>query len=419
MTTRTRLGTAGLITGLLALSGAAARSAELVTLAGKKTAGTLVRVDAQGLLFREEGAAADAAVATKEVAVVDLKNPVVAPAGGTKFDEIEFVDGSIARVGQVRIKGRKVEPGLLPGPAGVPGPAFDLPLGVVYTVLRGADDPKNREAWAKLLAARGKRDLFVSRGSAGLSPLPGTVIEGTEAGDRVQFEREDGQRVSLPLTRAGGGLVFNQPPAGADAPTVCRVSDVWGNVWYAQAVEVVGSGLKVRTVAGGAVEYPSLAGVSKLDFSQGNVAYLSDLAATAGYAPPEQDGPLGDQFPYAPTYQKDRLIGPGDLALQGRGFAKGVSVPPDTTLTYRLDGAYREFKAVAGIPDPVKPDNAVLRLRIEVDGRTVFNEPVGKKDPPREITLNVKDARELRIAVERDGLLFGSQVTLADCRVQK
>ncbi len=325
----------------------------------------------------------------------------------------------MVRVAKLAVKGKKVEPGWLPGPDGVAAPTVDLSLGSVFSVMRDAHDPKARAEWKKLLAGRGKRDLFVVRQSEGLNPLPGTLVEGNEAGDRVTFEREDGQRSTLPLARATGGLVFNQPPRGEIAPTVCKVLDVFGNVWYARAVEVAGSGLKVTTVSGATVEYPSLAGVSKLDFSQGNVAYLSDLEAVAAYPPPEKDGPLGEQYPFAVTYQKDRPIGGTEIVLGGKKFARGVSIPPDTTLTYTLNGDYREFKATAGILDGVKPDDGALRLRVEADGRVIFNESVGKKAEPKEITLNVKDVKELKIAVERESLFSGNQVNLADARVQK
>ena len=417
--TTTRLASV-LVLGLgLALS---ARSADLVTLAGKKSPGTLVSVDPQVVGFQEDGAGTVAKVSVKEVAVVDLKNAVVAPAKGTRYDEVELTDGSVLRIASFQVKGKLVMPGWLPGPDAVTPPKADLPLGNVFWLMRDAHDVKARAEWKNLLAARGKRDLFVVRQSQGLNPLPGTVVEGNADGDRVSFQREDGQTSTLPLTRATGGLVFNQPPRDEIPPTVCKVYDVFGNVWFARAVEVAGSGLKVITVSGATVEYPTLAGVSKLDFSQGNVTYLSDLEAAAEYPPPEKDGPLGEQYPFAVAYQKDRAIGAAEIVLAGRKYAKGISVPPDTILTYNLSGDYREFKTVAGILDGVRPDNGALRLRVEADGRAIFNEMVSKKEPPKEITMNVKDVKELKIVVERDqqnALYFGNQVNLADARVQK
>src|SRR5437667_224943 len=78
----------------------------------------------------------------------------------------------------------------------------------------------------------------VIRETAGLSPLPGTILAGNEAGDAIDFEREDGQKVNFKLTRATGGLVFNQPPRGVIPPTLCRLLDVYGNVLIVQALQI-------------------------------------------------------------------------------------------------------------------------------------------------------------------------------------
>lgn len=391
--------------------GLVAPAADLVPLAGTPTGGTLVAIDAQFVTFKTDSGTV-VKMPVKDVAAVDLKNKPLPPE--PKFDEIELTDGSVLRVSAVQIKGKAVTPTLAAG-AGAPGPTIELPLGAVFSLMRGAEDDKVRAEWKKLLAGRGKRDLFVVRQADGLNPLPGTVLEGNETGDRVSFEREDGNKVNLPLTRATGGLVFNQPPKDVIPPTVCRVIDVAGNTWFATAVEVAGSGLKVKTVSGATVTYPALAGVSKLDFSRGNVAYLSDLEATADAPPAAKDEPLELR------YAKDRPVIGADIAFDGRKFAKGVAVPRDTTLTYKLDGGgYREFKAVAGIPDGQNRTSWALRLRVEMDGRAVIDEVVAKKEKPKELNLNVKDAKELKITVTAEGLTgLGFELDLGDARLQK
>jgi hypothetical protein len=402
----TCLFTFGLLVAGLALP------ADFVPLAGPTKSGTLVRVDPDTVTFRTE-TGAEVKLPVKELAAIDLKYRVAAPAASTKYDEVELTDGSILKVGQFRIAGKKAEVTPLAGPNGVPPPVFQVPMGSMYCLMRGAEDAGNRDDWRKVVANRGKRDLFVIRQPAGLSPLPGTVIEGSETGDRVTFEREDGQRVTLPLTRATGGLIFNQPPRDAIPPTVCKLHDVFGNVLFATAVEVAGSGLKVRTVSGAEAAYPDLRGVSKLDFSRGNVSYLSDLAAVASAPPRPPDEPLE----LKPA--QDRAVFGPDITIDGKKFTKGVSVPRDLSVSYKLDGTYREFKALAGIPDGENRGSWALRLRIEVDGRTAYNEVLSKKDRPKDITLNVKDAKEVRISVEADGLFAGGELSLAEARFQK
>jgi len=147
---------------LALLLGFTAPSADLVTLAGKKTAGTLVQVDKDFVTFKED-AGGPLKVPVKEVSAIDLKNKVVAPGKDAKFDEVELTDGSVILTSAFGVKARKVELGFLPGPQGVAPPTIDLPLGSVYWVMRSAEDPRNRDDWKKLLAARGKRDLFVVR----------------------------------------------------------------------------------------------------------------------------------------------------------------------------------------------------------------------------------------------------------------
>lgn len=408
MTLRTRFAPA---LPFLLLVGLSASGGELHTLTGKVHKGDLVAVDAQAVTFKEAGGAT-IKVPVKEVQVIDLGNKAVALSDSVKRDEVELTDGSVIAISQFRIKGKAVEPTLLPGPDGAAVPMIDLPLGTLSGVCRGADDPKARDDWKKLLAGRGKRDAFVIRQAEGLNPLAGTIIEGTDAGDAIAFEREDGQRVTLKLSRATGGLAFNQPPRAAIPPTVCKVRDAFGNVLYAASVELVGSGLRVKTVAGAAFDYPTLAGVAKLDFAEGNVAFLSDLQA-AVTAP---EAALGDpNF----TYLKDRTPEGASLRLDGATYAKGLWVFPDTVLTFKLNGDYREFKAVVGVDDRVPVANGSAKVTIEADGRVLFNGVVSRKDKPKPLTLDVKNAKELKVSVEREALYLGGQVNLADARVQK
>lgn len=390
-------------------------AADVVTLAGQRTAGTVAEVTGQAVTVAD-AAGVKTAVPAATIASVEFGPATPPPAG--KFDELELVDGSVLRVTQIKIKGKGVEAGPLAPSAGSV-PAVELPLGAVFWLLRGADNPTHRAEWAKLVAGRGKRDLVVLRSADGLNPLPGTVIEGTDTGDAIVFEREDGARSNVRLRQASGGIVFNQPSRDVVPPTVCRVQDRAGNRLVAQAIAVVGNGLKVTTVAGAVVTYSDLAAVEKLDFRQGNVAYLSDLDGKFDYPPAEADGLLGEQFAFAPKVARDTAVFGGDIVLDGRKFARGVSVPPDVAVSYPLNGNYREFRATVGIQDGPARVGWAVRLRVELDGRPVLDEIVKKSDKPRELAVNVKDAKELRLVVERTALFAGDQLNLADARVQK
>ncbi len=403
-----------LLAALAALSTASA--ADVTTLAGRTVTGDVVAIDATNVTIRE--LAGPTKFAVKELAVIEMrKSPV--PPKEVKFDELELTDGSILRLTKLLVRGKQVEPTLLTHAEPLTAPKLELPLGAAFSYLRNADDAKSRDDWKKLLAGRGKRDLFVVRAADGLNPLAGTVIEGTETGDALVFEREDGVKANLKLTRASGGIAFNQPTRDQVPPTLCKVTDAFGNTLVATRLDLVEGTLKVTTVSGATVTYAELNAVVKLDFRQGNLTYLSDLDAVAEYAPPEKDGLLGEQFGYQRRLTRDRSLDGSDVTLDGKKYARGVSLPPDCVATYKLGGDYREFKAVVGIQDGANRESWSLRLRVEVGGRAVFDELIPKSAKTREIVLNVKDVKELRVVVERVGLFAGDQINLGDARLQK
>jgi hypothetical protein len=397
-----------LVVSVGALCTALAAADELTTTTGKKLTGSLVAVEATGVTFRAEGV--EVKVPAKDILLVNFGHKVASPP--KNYTEIELTDGSVIRCTKFLIKGKQFYPDLLPGPKDVHSPGIDLPLGSVFHVLRGAEDPKHRAAWKAMLLNRGKRDLYVIRQVAGLDFVQGTLIEGTEAGDEVTFEQEGGEKSKLRLSRATGGLVFNQPPQPRIPPTLCRVNDVFGNSLVAQAVELAGSGVRVKTVSGVDVNYSSAQAIAALDYGQGNIAYLSDLEPMVG-APDREAG--DPRF----TYLRDRNQANEPLKLDNSVYPKGLWVYSDTTLTFTLGGDYREFKAIVGLDEALTNATSAAKVTIEADSQVVFSETVKRTDKPRVLTVDVKAAKQLKISVEADTPYNGGQVVFADARVQK
>src|SRR5207249_3334961 len=142
-------------------------------------------------------------------------------------------------------------------------------------------------------------------------------IEGDAAGEQITFEKEDGTKEQLRVSRATGGLVFYQKPAGLPPATLCNVADVFGNTLTAQAIDMSPSGVVVTTVSGVTVTYPSIAAIAKLDFARGNIVYLSDLDPTV--STPEPGEPDKKAFSalkgmtQPEAFTKDRRPGEGAL----------------------------------------------------------------------------------------------------------
>lgn len=395
---------------LLAAGVSFAPAADVSTLTGKKHQGSVKSVADGVIVIQTEGG--PVGIALKDMFVVDYGQKVEVPAKDAKYDELELIDGSVVRCSNIAVKGKAVEVTLLKPGKETPAPTMTVPMETVFSYLRGADDNKTRLAWRKLLSTRGKRDLFVVKANDELTPVPGTVLEGNDAGDTITFEKESpAEKVTFKLSRATGGLVFNQPPRGQIPPTVCKVLDLFGNTLIAKDVQVTKAGLKVATVAGATFEYP-VAALSKLDFSQGNISYLSDLEATVT-APPQVPGE-----PYF-TFLKDKNQDGAPLKLDGVTYAKGLWLYPDTTLTYKLNGDFRELKMLVGIDESVPVANSTVRLVITADNKDLFAAKVSRKDAAKALNLDVKGVKELRITLERDGLYLGNQINLAEARVQK
>jgi hypothetical protein len=334
-----------------------------------------------------------------------------------KITEVELTDGSTFRTAKFALKGKKVEVELFPGPTGVAVPAFDLPMTSLFSVMRDSGDPKLREAWKKMLSARGKRDLYVVREVDTLNFVQGTILGGTDDGTDVNFEKDDGMPTKLRQSRAGG-YVFAQP-AGKDQPKMlCKVSDVFGNTLVAQSIEMTSSGVAVKTVAGVVVTYPSTAAVAKLDYSQGNVAYLSDLDPRVD-APEIPTDEKGLRLNAAAPVVRDQGLSGEALKLGTDIFPKGLLVAPDTVLTYAINGDYREFKATLGLPESTPDGSLEAKVTIEADGRVLFSEVVKRKDRPKGVSLDVKGVKQLRVIVEAEFAVNGNRVVFGDALVQK
>jgi hypothetical protein len=315
----------------------------------------------------------------------------------------------VLRVTGVEIPGKAVKPAFLPGDA----PKVTLPLDNIFHLLRNAHEPKAREDWKKLLASRGKRDLFVIKQNDLLSPVPGTILAGDAAGTSIDFEREtDNQKVTFKLTRATGGLVFNQPPRGVIPPTLCKLTDTLGNVLIVQSLAIAQGEVVAKTVSGAGLTYPSVKSLMRLDFTSGNVAFLSDLE-------PVVNAPTAAPGEPAWSYLKDKTPdGPG-FKLGNVNYARGLWIAPDVSLTYKLNTEFREFKSMIGVDDTISIATSAVKLTIEADGKVVFSEVVVRKDKPRELTLDVKNVKLLKLIVEPEGLFQGNQLDLAEARLQK
>lgn len=408
------LAAASLALALLACINADVTADDVTTTAGKKLNGKLTGVDAQGITFTTAGAGVQ--ISARDIVVVDLGHPVVAPPKDATYSEIELTDGSIFRVAKFALKGKNFEVDHLPPPAGQTVPTYTLPMSSVFSAMKRADEPKQRDHWKKMLSTRGKRDLYVIQQETGLTYVQGTIQEGSADGKTIKFESENGGKADEKLLSRCAGLVFYQPQPASVPPTLCRVIDVYGNSLNAANIAISADGVVVTTVAGASVKYASTASLSKLDYALGNVAYLSDLQPQVETPDlPAEEKKLNPSV----AWLKDRSLANDGIKLDNQPYPKGICIAPDTVLTYALGGDYAQFKAMVGIDENGTNATSAAKVTIEADGQILFTDVVRRKDKPKGVVLTVKGVKSLRVIVEADTPLNGNYVILADARVQK
>jgi len=383
------------------------------TTAGKKLSGNLVSVNGEGVKFSTGTAMVE--VPSRDIVLIDLGNEIgPIPKDVTTHSEIELTDGSVLRVSRFVIKGKKFETEQWGGPKNLPAPTFTLPLNSVFSAMKKAEDPKVRADWRKMLANRGKRDLYVIRQEQGLTFIQGTILEGLDNG-KLKFEKEDKATDELLQTRSAGYVFYQVQPAVVPQ-TICRVFDVFGNTLNASSVKIDTDGVTVTTVSGATAKYSSTAGIARLDYALGNVAYLSDLEprVETPEVPPEERR-LNPITPFL----RDRTLSNEAIRLDNQPYPKGICIAPDTALSFNLDGNYAQFKATVGIDENGANATSAAKVIIDADGQVLFSEIVRRTDKPKGLVLAVKGVKQLRVIVEAETPVNGNYVILAEARVQK
>lgn len=345
--------------------------------------------------------------------VVDLVFAGNQPQSGDRYTDVELTDGSLLHCSQFVLRGNKVELKLVQGVE-----IKDLPLAAISYILNDAHDAKNREEWQKLLSKRGKGDVLAIKAADGvLNPLEGTLGEGDDKGETIEFETSTGKKAKPRLDRIHG-MAFLRQPNGEAAATLCQAQDLSRDTLVVAKLAMTENGYALTTVAGAKADFP-LKSFTRWDFSKGKLTYLSDL---------EPKPSESSNVNFVEHYRRDKNLDGEPIRLPQKNqdgvtalqlFPKGLSLHAYTELLYEIGGEYKEFKAILGV-DPKVPGDSHVKITIEGDGKELFAGEMSRNDDPKPITLDVKNIKQLRIVVSSAGLLdLGNHVCLADAKVSK
>lgn len=153
--------------------------------------------------------------------------------------------------------------------------------------------------------------------------------------------------------------------------------------------------------------------VASIRFVSRRLVLLTDLKPAAV----TEHGFFDKAFPY----QINATAGGGPLKLGGRSYSVGLGLHSFCELTYKLEGPFTAFVALAGIDDSARPLGDA-KLTFLGDGKEL-DKPLrltGKSDPAP-VRLNLTGVKELVIRVEfgEDRLDVGDRVDLVNPRLIK
>lgn len=384
---------------LLSSSALAAEQAKLRTLNGKVVEGELIGVSEKKIDFR--GKDGPVSMPFIEILDVDLGHAPAAN-GGSKYIDVALNDGSVLHCSQVVIKKNEIELKL------AIGQEVKLPLASIAWMLNEAQDPAVREEWQKLLAKQGNHDLLAVKKGATVNALDGTLLQGDEKGEKIDFERNG---KTYPLSLSGiHGMSFFRRNESVDDP-LCKVSDTGKNLLFARSITSNGANYTVTTMTGAKIEYTKQM-LARLDFSKGKLTFLSDLEPIKVQESSSLEG--------IDHYRRDKNLDGGPIKVKGVAYSKGLALHAYTELVYDIGGNYKDFKAVLGVDDQVGGDSRVFVV-IEGDDRELKSVEVSRKDKkPIDLAVNVKNVKQLKIIVRSANILdLGDHVDLADAKVSK
>lgn len=338
---------------------------------------------------------------------VDLQPAVPLPKG-LKYAEVELTDGSLVHCVRFAVNARDIALTL----AGS-GHLVRLPLTAVANILNDADDPAIRQEWReKHLGKKRNQDYLAIRpkGGGAINGLEGT-ISGNDKG-QVVFELErrgKREKHELDPARIQGLVLLNGLDLQAP-PSLCQVFDVNQNLLIASRVTADAQNFTITLVCGAKLEYPRSA-IARLDYRSDKLVYLSDLKPVDVIVKTKQGR--------TDNWRIDKNLEDGSIQVEGQVYGKGIALHSHTELVYALDGKYKELKAILGMDDMVGGDGSPV-VKIEGDGKELFGCTVTRTDKRRELALDVKGIKQLRIIITSSGLFdFGDHVDFADARLCK
>lgn len=300
---------------------------------------------------------------------------------------------------------------------------------VIRTVQWKKQNPLLLRQWQEIAAAKQAGDVLVLRKTNReadangaeqvttlLDSLEGVIHDVTD--EAISFDYQ-GTRVDIPLEKVEG-VIYLSRGSTRMAEAVCRLDEESGTSWNLKSMKMAEDGVTGVTASGVRATVP-LARILKVDYSIGNLVFLSDLTPEKVEWTPTvltSSTPASLKSFYEP--QNDRGFFGAPLALDGLSYEKGLAIHSRTEMQFRLTRAFRGFAAIAGLDSRFRSAGNVT-LSIQGDGKELFSRKIVAEDDPVAIELDLKGVRRLTLLVDfgDDMSDIGDYLNLCDARLLK
>lgn len=365
----------------------AAPTVELRTLDGRNLTGELTACDAAGVRVETVDGAVDTPAA--EIWEITPSGELSAPRANPDAVTVELTDGSRIVADKYAVADGEATLQLSESVSLV------VPTSGVANV-RFAVSPELEQQWQDVLTKEVAGDLVVIKKDGALDYLEG-VLGNTDADGGFAFTL-DGETLPVKRSRLAGIVYFQKAADPLSAP-IAIVTDTGGSRFAALELSLGEGALSGKSPAGANFSVP-LEQLAKIDFSQGRVAYLSDMQwLRYEWTPYLGAGKLPKVLTDYYTPRLDRALEAPGLLVDGQRFTKGLSLHSRSELAYRLDGQYRRLQTLAGIDDRTEGLGAV-RVVIRGDDRVLWEGEIAAGRPPEMLNLATDNVRILSILVD-------------------
>jgi len=409
--------------GVVSLAAADALEVSVQTLRGSAVRGNLVELSERNVVLEttEGRQKFDATGLTAVQSLSAMRQPKAALAESNLA--VTLVDGSTVAATRFGVQRGQARVELLGGGA------VEIATRAVTNVRFNKQDVAVERQWLEILKASPSADLLVVRkvvrrggsdtdeqSSIGLDQLEGVLFDVDEK--LVTFEF-DGSRVGVPWQKVEG-VVYHRPPASDAAEPVCRVTDTFGSTWNVKSARLRNAEIELVSAAGAMTRLP-LKNLGKIDYSVGNLTFLTDLEPeSVEWRPYVQSAASPPSLAKWFQPKRDAGIYGGPLILGGESFERGLALHSRTRIAFRLARDYGRLLATVGVDDRFRGAGNV-RLVISSEQAVLFERTISGEDPPLELDVNIRGVRRLQILVDfgEDRSDSGDHLNLCNARLTK